>query len=216
MILATRLLRLSGLNHFFPYRVCERTLTPTNERLIVSKDANERQNPYDTRSTVSQIMGKRSTLKASIFAVLIALFINTPNFADDYIVLEGFLGPYGQRWMKEEVDALRCQGHNVDHRAFWRWRSAVRDANGPVNIIGYSLGCHRAVLASERVCVKHLELVDPFRNFGKVKKIPSGVPTTVYRASCPKIIKSVPVQGCYQERYIPTDHFGMPRHFRQY
>jgi pimeloyl-ACP methyl ester carboxylesterase len=154
-----------------------------------------------------------SKLTCLVLTVLMTFLFDGTTAADDYIVLDG-LGGIRQQWMQDEVTRLRCEGHCVDYRPWWRWRSAARAATGPVNVIGYSLGGSRASWAARRLQVSGLELVDPVRIVGSIS-VPPAVPTTVYRATQSNVIISSPVQGCYQEYFFPTDHLGMPQYFRQ-
>ena len=155
----------------------------------------------------------RGKVGALILGVLITVFFGTANYADDYIVLDG-LGGIRAHWLQAEVTRLRCEGHCVDYRPWWRWRSATRAVNGPVNVIGYSLGGSRAVRAAHQLQVNNLELIDPVLVIGDIN-LPSGVPTTVYRATQPSYINSSPVYGCYLEIPFPTNHIGMPQYLRR-
>lgn len=146
-------------------------------------------------------------------AVLVCLFcfIETTN-AQEVIVLDGLGGVRG-RFMQPEVNRLTNSGYDVTYRPWWRWRSAVRTTPDATRVIGYSMGGPRAIQASRAVGASQLELVDPVA-LG-VMQAPSGVNTTVYRATVPSKIQSTEVNGAFQQFTIPTDHIGMPTAFRR-
>lgn len=146
--------------------------------------------------------------------ILLVLLFCVPCLADEFVVLDGLSGIRG-KWLKDEVSRLRCDGHCVHYRPWWRWRRAARDTTGPVTVIGYSLGGSRAVMAADRMQIKHLELVDPYKQFGVIY-LPCGVPTTVYRATKRSWINGSPVCGTHLEIPFPADHSEMPECFRRY
>ena len=152
-----------------------------------------------------------------VFAGLFLVFVlvgTTTAAAQDYVVLDGLGGIKGQ-WMRGEVNRLESLGHNVTYRPWWRWRNAVRTTGDrPVNVIGYSLGGGRAVMAAQQLNVTQLELVDPFLGRGRSIVVPNQIPTTVFRATESRFIQSSPVIGATQTYYFPTSHGQIPNWFR--
>ena len=157
----------------------------------------------------------RTTLVAALLFVFTCLCSSTTVSAQDYIVLDGFGGLRSQ-WMQGEVNRLESLGHQVTYRPWWRWRDAVRTAGSqPVNVIGYSLGGGRAVMAAGQLNVNQLELVDPvIVRRGKSIIVPNQIPTTVYRATESRFIQSSPVVGATQTYFFPTTHGEIPNVFR--
>lgn len=154
----------------------------------------------------------RSTLPTFALVIGLLLFSGTNANADEYIILDG-LGGMGAHWMQGAVTRLECEGHQVTYRPWWRWRSAVRRTNQPVNIIGYSLGGSRAVWAAERLDVTSLELVDPVRMHGTIQ-IPPCVNTTIYSAGDPSVIQNrAEIIGSYNEIVLPARHIELWQYF---
>lgn len=148
------------------------------------------------------------------YVVLLAaiLLVSETANAQDVVVVDGLGGSF-KGYMQPEVDRLTEQGFNVTYRPWWQWRSAARVAPQGSRIIGYSMGGPRAIKLAQRMNASQLELVDPVSI--KPMFVPPAVNTTVFRASQESRINSTAVYGDYQQYQIPTDHFGMPRLFRQ-
>ena len=147
------------------------------------------------------------------FVVILALSLSIDSaHADNYVVLDG-LGGLHYRTLEPEVQRLHSQGHNVTYLPWWRWRSAARATNGPVNVIGYSLGGSRANRLARRSDVRSLELIDPVRVSGKIRLPKKPINTTVYRASSPTVIRSSRVRGRHNEVLIHTNHSGIPAQY---
>ncbi|MEP3477751.1 MAG: hypothetical protein ABJZ55_00745 [Fuerstiella sp.] len=145
-------------------------------------------------------------------AVFTLSFAVDSAYADNYVVLDG-LGGLHSKSMEPEVQRLQSMGHNVTYRPWWRWRSAVRATNGPVNVIGYSLGGSRANRFARKTDVRSMELIDPVRVVGKIRLPKTAMNTTVYRASSPTVIRSSKVRGRHSEVRIPTNHSGIPARY---
>lgn len=152
-------------------------------------------------------------VKRNFIKVLLACLLGSSvGWADDYIVLDGCRGPRN-RYMALEVESLRFQGHRVLYLPWWRWRFAARRVQGPVSVIGYSLGGSRAAWLSHRIDAWRLELVDPVQLVGAIR-LPETPQATIYRATIPSSIRSSLVIGHHQEILVPADHGAMPRTFQ--
>ena len=150
-----------------------------------------------------------------VFSFALLCTSSSSACAEDYIVLDGFRG-LRFRHMQPEVERLRAAGHRVTYLPWWRWRSAIHSANGPVNVIGYSLGGSRASRLAHHIDVRQMELVDPVQIVGVIRLPQGHARTTVYRARMPSSIHSSVVLGSHREVLIPTDHGGMPETFYAY
>ena len=148
----------------------------------------------------------------SLLLLTLCLLSGQVALADDYVVLDGFRGQ-SERYMELEVERLRSQGHRVLYLPWWRWRVAARQVQGPVNVIGYSLGGSRAAWLSQRIDARRVELVDPVRLMGPIR-LPEATHSTVYRATLPSSIWSSSVLGHHREIFVPADHGAMPRTFQ--